>query len=261
MRVAIAVALCGCGRVGFDPINSMGDGGGDVGDVGSIGIDAAELLPCPLATTAPDPIVISGSTIQVTQTGPVPEPSVMISIRASVTGPVLASTTSSAANGSFSVSVPSAGMPTVTIIYLEKASLLSTLMTPDQPVDTNVPLGATAFVSSQAATTGLYNTGGVARDTARGTIVAHIRDCSGVGIAGATLSVTPAPAKIVYADASGVADAALTATTTQGGAWALNVGVGPVLITAQKAGTTFARHRIDIVAGDTFTFTPVRPLP
>lgn len=249
MRPLLVVVLVGCGRVGFDPL-SGGDGGGPPGDTTMLA------APCPIGTTAPDPITISGVAFRAT-TG-IHQASVVVEAMSTVTGTPLAMMTTNL-TGNFSLDVPTGGVPIAPYFSLTKSGFLTSISVPDQPLDGN--MGSIAgFMGMQIDVDGLYSAGNVAQDTAAGTLFVTVEDCAGNAIQGVTIALTPA-APIVYS--SGILPSgSATSTGTSGYAWALNVPVGTVQLTASAPGRTFVPHPVDILAGATaFMGTVIRPMP
>jgi hypothetical protein len=251
-----AVISIGCGRIAFDPL-----GGETFTQVDAAQVDAAGAA-CPLSATVPDPLSVSGRTVQVSALGQFSdEPSVVVSILAP-DGSLLGMTTSSSTNGDFTLSVSTGGKPMAFVTTLEKATLLTTWIVPDQPISSHVMYGSTSpFLGSSSGNSVLYSIGSTGYDNARGTVLVHVRDCSGQSIEGATISFTPGAEKIVYSNSLGAPSASETVTGITGRAWGLNVPPGPVQITANKSGMTFTTHEIVVVAGDNFMSTPARPFP
>ncbi len=247
----LVVALVGCGRIGFDPLGGPGGTSGDGG-----GGDATAPLACPIGTTAPDPLTVSGFAFRAT-TG-IHQAGVAVAAMTTVNGTPIATATTDLL-GNFSLSVPTGGAPIAAYFSLTKTGFLTSVSVPDQPTDKNMT-NIAGFMGMQIDVDGLYSAGNTTQDTAAGTLFVTVEDCAGTPIAGAMIATTP-PAKIVYS--SGILPSgSATATGTSGYAWALNVPVGTVQLAASAPGKTFAGHPVDILAGSTSVMgTVLRPLP
>ncbi len=242
------LVLAGCGRIGFDATSDA--------LVTSTGASALTVAPCPIGRTAPDPLTVSGFAFRAT-TG-IHQAGVAVAAMTSAAGTPIATATTDLL-GNFSLSVPTGGVPIAAYFSLTKTGFLTSVSVPDQPLDHAVSMLA-GFMGMQADVDGLYSAGSTAQDTTKGTLFVTVEDCGGTTIAGATIATTPA-SKIVYS--SGILPSgSATATGSSGYAWALNVPVGSVQLTATAPGRTFSPHPVAILASSaSFMGTAIRPLP
>jgi hypothetical protein len=253
VRRLVAISIMGCGRIGFDPAGGSIDGSTDLDTIQRVG-------PCPLASTAPDPITISGVVERVSFAGGSnPEPGATVEVSATVGATPFAMTTS-AGNGTYALVVPTGGVPIAPVFTLRDTGLLSSVYVPDAPVDANIvsmysPIGTNTAVSA------LYFAGGVSRLATAGTLFLTVVDCDGNAVEGVTVSISPDPGSIIYGTDSGLPSQSETSTRARGFVWGLNVPTGTVSVTGMKAGETFLTHDVTILSGGSyFMGSQLRPV-
>ena len=252
MRLAILVAVAACGRIGFDPGSGSGDGSmpGD-----ALVTPDAFFGECPVGMTAPDPITLTGSIERKATASAVP--GMTLSISTTLDGSPIATTTTDA-TGAYSVDVPTGGVPIAMYITLSEPGYLTAVEIPDRLLDANT---AESFVEgTQADLDATYATKSVTESLSAGTLYIGLFDCTGTGIAGAAIQTTP-PTTIVYADVNSVPDAALTSTTSSSIALALDVPVGPVIVSVTAPGMTFTDQRIETLQNPIITACEIAPTP
>lgn len=248
-----AVLIAGCGRIGFDPVGETGDDGSGDGSTVALG-------PCPRPDVIPDPVTITGRTIRVTAFGTV-EAEDAVTVRAldRIGGVELAQTVSDG-NGDYVLAVPSGGKPVASVLTLTKTGLLISTFVPEAPIDRHTILQSP--MGSMVATDSLYSAGGANRDSMMGTLLIQVRDCDAGDLTGATVAITPAPEKIIYANGLCAPNQSQSMTRSPCPyAWALNVPPGLVRITTTKAGVTFLPYEVEIQPGNYFMGTVVHAVP
>jgi hypothetical protein len=207
-------------------------------------------------------LTLSGTAIRIGALGGFnDEPNVNISFRDGVGGSPVTTTTSDS-GGSFALPVPTAGRPISPVVTFEKANVMTSVLVHDEPINHDVAMIA-GYMGTTSAVDNLYLVAGLGgqRSSARGTLLMMATDCAGAVVAGVTLAVDPPPARIRYSGTNGLPDGGLAATSGPFGfAWAFNVGPGPVTITASKPGDAFLPQTVEVLAGDIFTGTMVRPM-
>jgi hypothetical protein len=247
------VGLLGCGRFDFDArATPAGDGAGPAdGDLrgdaaGSAGLDgagpdgagsdgASGFVPtCPVRSTAPDPLTISGQVLNVLTNHP--EANVEFEIAASAAEPVMITAIADGA-GNFTFRIPTGGVPVRTRTKASKPGTLTSYSEANQPYDRD-EFGVVVFEGSQADLDMAYAAAGLTEDPARGSVFLVVVDCATTPIAGATVTTSPA-SRAVYADTSHSPDRSLAATTSSGIVYLLDVPTGPLTITAAAVGLAF----------------------
>ena len=202
-RALCVVGLLGCGRFDFDararPSAGDGavptDGAPEVDAAGSAGPDGARpdgapaFVPtCPVRSTAPDPLTLSGQVIS-GLTGQ-PEADVEFEISTVAAGAVV-TTASSDGAGNFTVRIPTGGVPVQTRIKVSKPGLLTGYDEGNQPYDRD-EIGIVEFTGTQADLDMAYAAAGLTEDPSRGSVVLVIVDCATTPIAGASVTSSPA---------------------------------------------------------------------
>jgi len=248
-RALCVVGLLGCGRFDFDararPSAGDGavptDGAPEVDAAGSAGPDGARpdgapaFVPtCPVRSTAPDPLTLSGQVIS-GLTGQ-PEADVEFEISTVAAGAVV-TTASSDGAGNFTVRIPTGGVPVQTRIKVSKPGLLTGYDEGNQPYDRD-EIGIVEFTGTQADLDMAYAAAGLTEDPSRGSVVLVIVDCATTPIAGASVTSSPA-SRAVYADTSQRPYGTLAATTSSGVVYLLDAPTGPLMITAAAPGLVF----------------------
>jgi hypothetical protein len=255
MRVLGWLAVAGCGRIGFGAVGDAAPGAGADGD-GS----TQPLLPCPVGASAPDPLMVTGRAVRVSFIGTVTgEGNVTAALLDRIGGTTLGSATTSG-NGDFSFTVPTGGHPIVPYVTLSKSGLLTSVYIPDEATDQPISF-AYGFMGTDLGVGSLYSAGNTSRNTSLGTLFVTVTDCSGTGLSGATISLSPPAEKIVYSNNLGVPSSSATQTGPSGYAWALNVPVGSTMLTAALSGATFVPHTVDVLGGSNFMGSTMRPVP
>jgi hypothetical protein len=102
----------------------------------------------------------------------------------------------------------------------------------------------------------VHDEAGTVADPTRGAVAVELWDCGspdGLGpapmnVAGATVDAPPG-ATVIYAGATGLADADLTETSSRGLALLLNVEPGEVDVTVHAASVTYRARPVKVVAG------------
>jgi hypothetical protein len=242
----LLIAVAGCGRVGFAPLDdaSAGDGALDGADAPRDGA-AADAPPfvdqcMPALGLVPAPIVIAGVTRRV-QTQTV-VPGMTLTALTAVGGTSLGSTTS-AADGSFTLQISTNNMPVAPVIELQQPGYVHAFDMPARSYWANMNLDFVA--GPQADIDATYAVMGAAQDPARGSLYIAALDCGQNVIDGVELSTMP-PSTIVYADSNGQPSATLAATSASGIGFALNVPLGYIEVHARKPGATFLTGYVEI---------------
>ncbi len=217
------------------------------GDDGPATVDAA-----PAASM----VMVSGVAQTVETTSTVPLAGATIEAFARAGGTPLATTTS-AADGTYSLTLATSGTAIDGYLKGTSAGRIDTYLYPPAPLAADTTDATMLIVNQQ--TFGLLATlGGVTQDPAKGFIAMVVRDAAGDGVAGATVTVTPAgTARIIYA-VNALPNQGATATDASGGVFIANTNPGDVTVDAAMGATAFREHVVNARAG-VVTTTVVQP--
>jgi hypothetical protein len=248
-----ALALLGCGRFGFEPQ--------------LLASDALVTPACPLAVIAPDSLTITGSTFRYisfdNQTADVPDVDVSARIGASAVV-----TVRSGSNGAFRLDVPTGGVPVAIVLVAARLGDYTTAVHSDIPYDR--PATGTRSqtftpgdmpIWSGGSMASVYTTGGESLDSQRGTINVAVRDCAGSSVAGVSVTITPAPRRRFYQDATGQPGNTTGTKLPYTNAIALGAVPGLTRIEASGAGLVFPVIEVPVLAGDNNTLVVIHGAP
>src|SRR5690606_35556265 len=190
VRRLCLVLLAACGRLGFAPVDdslaSDGGGTGDTGDGGGM-IDAAPFVSaCPVGTTAPPMVSITGSIVRLSTMGPVPDLTVTVAFSLDGT-PVATDVTDGGAT--FELDIPTGGQPVVPFFRYGGSNIVPVILMPGRAYDasTGVIWGADIQVDLDVA----YNEANLSPQAGAGTVYISATDCDGNSISGVTVTTTP----------------------------------------------------------------------
>jgi hypothetical protein len=217
------------------------------------------LGPCPAQTRSSEPFRITGTTVNINVLGGTsPRGGVEVEVSTMLDGPPMVAT-SSASDGRYALSVPSSGHAFDAFFALRRGGYLPSLLVPDGPIDSDIT-DLYSPVTTEQALASLYVFHGIARDAHAGTLGIMVLDCDGEPVIDARVSITPAPAALVYTDDSGSPNGSLTSTRSAGIVYALNVPVGTVSVTASKTGEAFLTHQVPVLDNSHVMGTRLRPV-
>jgi hypothetical protein len=242
----------------------------DPGDEDPVGPDAAvpDAVPSadartdrfrcsgePLPTTAPDPISVGGTVSSVGLGGTSPLRNATVQALP-VSGGAALATTTSAADGRYTLSLPSGGRPLDVYVRATSGSLLATELYGAAPAvadasSSNFVL-ASLMIFNFAA--GLVD---VDQDPALGAATVSVTDCDGNPVQGATVTGFADGVRVYYA-AEGKPSTTPTATDVDGLAFVFNAPLGDVNVGATVDGDELRAHRITI-RRSTVTLTAIAP--
>jgi hypothetical protein len=255
-HLALAVALAGCGRLGFDEAATEAPDAG-LGAQGTTDDGTERVSPCATSSVAAT-VWITGMSVEVPAFGgEVPAANVAIEVVTMAGSPW--ARTSSGGDGEYSLGVPTDGRGVDAYLALRKPGLLPTILVPDGPIDTDIVDLYTPVTSDYAIST-LYLLSGVARNATAGTLGVMVVDCDGTPVTDATVTINPPPAAMVYTDAAGSPSTSVTSTRAKGLVYGLNVPAGTVSITASKTGETFLTHYVNVLDNSHVMGTRIRPV-
>ncbi len=186
----------------------------------------------PLPTTAPDPIVVSGTTVDpLDSTGPNFIASVLVEAVARSGGAVADFMTSNALDGTFSLTIPTGGVPWDGFLRASEAAHLTTYVYPPDPLAMDMAGVDLPLINSTQRTL-VYafagsNPAPVAADPAASTVIVSVTDCADSAVAAAVVFFSPAAARVLYF-AAGSPSATATSTDATGVGIGLNVPADPL---------------------------------
>lgn len=243
--LAFGLLLVACGGGG-----NSGGGGGDDDGSNNQPADARVYLDAP--PSVPAMINIGGTANENTQSGANPLAGVAISLYHVGDDATPIAMTTSAADGKFSMMVPTNGHVVDAYLKASKSGYVDNNMYPAGPFQADT-LNADANLISTFNYTFLKSLAG--QTDGKGIVVVEILDASSQPVQGATIASTPAAGSYKYMDSNGT-PTSTTSTNTDGAAFLVNVPPGDITVSASKTGMTFKTHGLTAKA-DQFTTTVV----
>ncbi len=228
---------------------------GSVASVTSTGTGAGfECVGATLPTTAPPTLVLGGATTTVGLSGQMPLATVSIELFEGMsTTP--AKTTTSDAQGLYSVMVATSGVPVDGYVHGTKATYIDSYLYPPAPLAADVGNAKLLLITS--GTFNLLQTfASVTQAAGNGFMGIVVNDCNGMPVAGATVSTLPAGS--VRYNAGGIPSNTSMVTDTDGVAYVFNLPAGDVTVQASAGGNTLREHVVNARA-DVLTTTVVQP--
>ena len=165
-------------------------------------------------------------------------------------------TTTSAANGSYTLTLATGGAPLDGYVRVTKATYRDTYAYPPAPLVVNAT--QSLYLLTTAEFNLLASVAGITPVAGSGAIAVVVSDCNGTAVAGATVSTTPS-STVRYAS-GGVPSTTATATAADGVAYVFNVAAGDVVVRADSGTKTLRAHTVNARA-DAVTITVVAPGP
>ena len=213
-------------------------------------------LGLPIPGNAPNPLTIAGTAFEFTINGQTPLQNVKVDARLVSDDSIIAGPETTPANGTFSISAPSGGVPIDGYFVATHAQKFDTLLYPPTPVyqDSNSVVVA-MFDQQLVSLLGLL---GFSQDSStNGVITMLVLDCDGNPVSGATVSSNPPAATVAYASGM-LPDSSATATDSSGIAFLFNVPVGTVTVDAEVGGQSLREHDVETL---TMTLTTTIVVP
>lgn len=207
---------------------------------------------------APDgqTVMVSGVARTVSGTSTVPLEGATIEAFNVAGGAAIASTMS-AADGTYSIRLPTDGTPVNGYLKGTSATRLDTYLYPPRPLAAD-RANATMLIVTQGTLNLLGTLGGVSQDPTKGFVGLLVQDAAGTAVAGATVSITPAgTARIIYA-VNMLPNSSATMTDASGTVYIANTNVGEVTVDATMGATSFFEHPVNARAG-VITTTALEP--
>ena len=206
-----------------------------------------------LPTTAASTVTISGTVTDVSTA------IAGATVAAFSTGNATAlSSTTTAADGSYSISVSTGGTPLDGYLRISKSTYDTTYLYPSAPLVASVS-GAKVVLLTPTQLGFLALAAGVTLSSTDGLIVITVVDCTAKVLGGATVSSNPAAGATRY-NSGGAPKASATATDVDGLAYLLNVPAGNVTVQGMSGSVTLRSHSLNARAG-AITQTILAPGP
>lgn len=214
------------------------------------------------APPAPLMITLSGTAVERTLGGTQPVNGAAIEAYADADENTALATTTSNAQGQFSLTIMTTGTAVSGFLKATKTGLATSYLYPPTAISADLAMIPMNMVSTGNLGT-LYNiSGGINEDPAKGTlalIVLSTSDPMSTPVQGATISSTPASEGYRY-NTGGTPNLpnGTTATAADGIGYGLNAPVGALSVTANKTGSTFKATMLKVRA-NSLTQTLVTP--
>jgi hypothetical protein len=211
----------------------------------------------PDVSTVPAMVVVSGEAEELGISGGTPVEGLLVEAFTNANDTTPITTAMTDAEGKYSISIPTNGVPLDGFIKATKAGLVDTYLYPPGVLEEDFAGASLKMVS--ANTFALLS--GALCDAAQvdtnGTIAMLVTDAEEKAVAGATVSSTPASNKYCYNGDNGLPSRNATETFTDGVGYMFNV-TGRTTVSATKDGLTFPSHVVTARAG-ALTTTVIRP--
>jgi hypothetical protein len=205
-------------------------------------------------------ITIAGTAKAYTASGSEPIAGVIIGAYRATDEATAVVTAESAADGSYSLTFETGGVPLDGYLKATLASYMDTYLYPPAPVSTDFD-GATVAMLTPAIFDLMANTlcGANQPATGNAVIVANVLDAGNSPLAGATVGSAPGATKYCYNE-GGFPNRMATATEGDGTAYFLNLPPGRVTVSAMAPGLTYPTHSV-LARADVFTTTLFQVAP
>ncbi|MEO7793344.1 MAG: hypothetical protein ABIV06_01110 [Thermoanaerobaculia bacterium] len=208
----------------------------------------------PAPTSAADPLMLTGALTDFLSGNPIG--GATVEARRQSGGTLLDSDTT-VADGSFSLSASTGGIPLSAYLAIVAASYPSTYLYPADPFAADaVGLGVRAISTSSLSLAYFFAGLGVQTPNT-GTTVILVADCDGVPIQGATVAFAPAAGALRYLE-SGTPSPSATATDATGAAMGFNAPPGNTSLSALFNGVSLESHSF-VVYSSGLTGTLIHP--
>jgi hypothetical protein len=224
----------------------QGCGGGGGGSSTTTPVSPLSCLGKSLPTSASNPVIVSGTTFELTLSGTLRNPSVAL---AALTAPnaTPVSTTTSDALGDYSISIPTAGVPFDGLLHATKPGYIPASYYPPNPFAANA---AAPILMLTPTTFSLVTLSfKVTQSSANGWIVMQPLDCTGAPLMNSIISARQAGAEVGTVN-----------TDTDGNVWIFNVPPGVTAITGAADGNVLRAHNVTVKANEE-VLTSIAPGP
>ena len=205
-----------------------------------------------LPTEAPDPVTVDGNVFTIDMLEPAPVQNAQVEAHAAADDPMdpALDMDNTDADGLFSITAATGGVPSDAYLYATKNGFLPTRLYPPLPVASDIPMAPIPLVTNDLLSTlGLF-TGGIDQDRLKGVMLLIVADCADQPAAGATVSLSPGGGDIIYASAMGLPDTDRTTTSDSGLVFVFNAPTGDVTVDAEVGGESLYEHVVHVVGSE-----------
>lgn len=234
--VLVSVVFLGCG-----------DDGGGAGTDAAPTVDSSLLpidAPAVDAPSAPAMITLTGRATARAITGTQPVADATIAAYRSSDEATAVATTTTDAQGNFTLTVATGGTALEGFLKATKANHATTYLYTPEPIAAD-----TANVPINMLTTGnygtLYTLTQVQEGANTGVVAMVVTDANDMPVPGATITSTPA-GTYRYNGNGGLPNASASQTAADGTAYVMNAAPGPMTLDAAKAGSTFRANTVKV---------------
>lgn len=199
-------------------------------------------------------VTVTGVAAEITASGRVVQPGVTIEAYKEG-GTVAVATTTTAADGSYTLVIPTGGVAVDGYVLAKKATYLDTYLYPPGLIAADLA-GASILLLTQSTLDTAALLAQSQQLAGKAFVAAMVVDPTQTAVAGATISLTPASGDIRY-NKTGLPSKAATATADDGIGYVFGVTPGATTIGAAATGATFHAHPITARA-DVITTTLIQ---
>jgi len=214
------------------------------GSSGTGGADAPSNVPAM--------ITLSGTASEQTTSGGGPGSGAAITVYRSSDPTTAVGSATADGSGNFSITVTTNGQPVDGFLMATRTGDTDSYLYPSAPLVADFTMASVNLVTT--STFSFFSAFG--QNPGMGIIVLEVQDATGMTVAGASVTSTPAATKTGYTGTGGLPDTTATVTATDGRAYLFNLPAGQVTLNATLTGATFKSHAVDARA-DVFTTTVV----
>jgi hypothetical protein len=244
----LGLAICCLAACGGGGGNNMGDDDGPTADA-KVFMDAPPVVP--------QTFTISGTTTERGLTGTTAVAGVTIAAYASSNESTAVAMTTTDAQGKFSLTVMTNGMPLDGYLLAMKSGYVDLYMYPTSPFIANYTDADLNMITPDNKKF-LSDLASGEQMAGKGLIGLAVLDAAGMPVAGASVSASPAAGAYRYTGSNGLPTGSAMMTSADGVAFMFNVPSGPITISATKSGMTFKSHIVTARA-DKMTTTAITP--
>ena len=207
-------------------------------------------------TTAPDPLLVAGTVRELATASQSGVADALVEAILAADGSVEDSDVSTA-GFAYSLSIPTGQIAADRFQRVSKSGYVTSYTWPPFALYAEEP-NSTAWTMSNAERAMQALLSGITLDPTRGILSVLVLDCSGVPMAGATVSLAGQGVTVVYQDELGAPDPSAAQTSASGLVTIFNVSPGSVQVTVNWQGTIFRPRTVQMFA-DSFGFSSRHP--
>ncbi len=240
---------------GHQPVDAKQGGGSDAFVFEDAPAGPFGCLGQPVPTTAPDPVMLSGTATTLSGTTSVPAPGVQVQALHLSDNSTIAPPVTTDANGAYSFSLPTGGAALDVYLRASASGDRDTTVFPATDLFAN-STGGEVVIITQSDFNFLASLANKTQSSSKGAVGVIVTDCEGNVLSGAVITTNPS-VPVVYLN-NNSPDTSATATDATGVGLIFNVPAGNVTLSATVNGMTLRSHQINAIAGVTTT-AAIRP--